>query len=463
MTNITQYPALNSFKTTLNLAYAWGTGTISLTNTPGFTFPSGKTVLLWINMWKTNEQVVRLNSRTNVVSISVKKNANNDLYTAQNHLKGDECVITDFFEDWDNIATAVESKSNIASPVFTGSVGLPKYADATARDTAIPSPTGNELILTWNLLQTYNTATTQRETKDAGTPPPQATTTAQGIIELATEAEATTGTDTERAMTPATTKAVIDNIDQSALYETWLIAGESITANDHIRKWVSWWSESTSKRYKASASTLAWLPTDYSRIATSSAVLDGTFSAVFKWLYPYPWLTANTIYYASNTAWLISATPGTIRFCIWETDSQWQLKLNTESKVKVVSASDTVRYLDATTVWANNTSVNVLSITCPFVWSARIKAQVRRTDTINTQFVCTFYILRNWSTAYSTTTTSNSFIDVSYDVSFVFWDVVVVWFSINNGAFQPTAECRNVSVWYTVTGETTDKTFIKLS
>ncbi len=283
-------------------------------------------------------------------------------------------------------------------------------------------------------------------------------------ISKASESTAIAWVDDVEYMTPATTKAVIDTIDKWALYETGLIAGESITAwVDFIRKWVSWWSESTSKRYKASASTLAWLPTDYPRIATSSAVLDGTFSAVYQWLYPYSGLTANTVYYASDTAWLISATPGTVRFCVWETDSAWKLKLNTQSKIKIISASDTVRYSDLTTIWANNTSINVLSITCPFVWSARIKAQVRRTDTINTQFGCTFYVLKNWTTVYSTTTTSNTFIAVSYDVSFALWDVVVVWFSINNWGFQPTAELRNLSVWYTVTWETTDKTFIKLS
>jgi hypothetical protein len=39
--------------------------------------------------------------------------------------------------------------------------------------------------------------------------PAQATTSAQGIVELATNAEAVTGTDTERAVTPAGVKAAI--------------------------------------------------------------------------------------------------------------------------------------------------------------------------------------------------------------------------------------------------------------
>ncbi len=238
----------------------------------------------------------------------------------------------------------------------TTNLSIPRFADTTARNTAIPSPTGKELVITNNILQTYNTATTQREDKDTGTPPPQASTTAQGIIEIATEAEATTGTDTERAMTPATTKAVVDAsigaIDKWALYETGLIAGESITENDLIRKWVSWWSESTSKRYKASASTIAWLPTDYPRIATSSAVLDWTFSAVFAWLKDwFTGLTANTVYYASNTAWLISATPWTIAYVVGSANSNSEFIV---WKNREIVLSNNVLY--TTTITTNTTN-----------------------------------------------------------------------------------------------------------
>ena len=84
----------------------------------------------------------------------------------------------------------------------------------------------------------------------------------------------------------------------------------------------------TSKRYKASALSPKTLPTDYHRIATSSAVLDGTFSAVFSGLYPYTWLTADTTYYASNTAWLISATAGTNSSIVWKTNINSKLFLS---------------------------------------------------------------------------------------------------------------------------------------
>ncbi|MGA4923443.1 hypothetical protein, partial [Bacillus subtilis] len=65
-------------------------------------------------------------------------------------------IISDNFANWEAIATAVNSKSDTASPTFTGSVGLPNYADATARNTAIPSPTGKELVIVGGDLQHYN-------------------------------------------------------------------------------------------------------------------------------------------------------------------------------------------------------------------------------------------------------------------------------------------------------------------
>jgi hypothetical protein len=54
--------------------------------------------------------------------------------------------------------------------------------------------------------------------------PAQATTTAQGVVELATNAEAVTGTDTERAVTPAGVKAAIA-AGGSAVDELYIDAG----------------------------------------------------------------------------------------------------------------------------------------------------------------------------------------------------------------------------------------------
>ena len=81
----------------------------------------------------------------------------------------------------------MNSKADIASPTFTGSVGLPEYVDATARDTAIPTPTGKELVIVNGDIQHYNSTTLQRETADVGTPTPNASTTVAGKVEKATQ------------------------------------------------------------------------------------------------------------------------------------------------------------------------------------------------------------------------------------------------------------------------------------
>lgn len=59
-----------------------------------------------------------------------------------------------------------------------------------------------------------------------------ATEAQKGVIELATSVEARTGTDTERAMTPATTKAVVDHIAHPGQLIASLTSGVPVTQSD---------------------------------------------------------------------------------------------------------------------------------------------------------------------------------------------------------------------------------------
>lgn len=78
---------------------------------------------------------------------------------------------------------------------------LMQAADAAAARTAIGAGTGNSNLVI---------GTTSTTAKAGDYTPPTASTTVQGVVELATTAETQTGADTARAVTPAGLKAVAD-------------------------------------------------------------------------------------------------------------------------------------------------------------------------------------------------------------------------------------------------------------
>lgn len=87
------------------------------------------------------------------------------------------------------LQTALDAKAPLASPGLTGTPTAPTAAQGT---------------------NTTQIATTAFVTAEIATDVPTATDTVAGRVELATTAEATTGTDTTRAVTPAGLKAVAD-------------------------------------------------------------------------------------------------------------------------------------------------------------------------------------------------------------------------------------------------------------
>lgn len=201
MSDLTTYPLQDWFETTLAQSWNGWTGTVYLNTAPSFTFPSGVKTYIVVNPWKTNMQVGRIdsinvwNKTVNVDSVTIEKGAGVN-YSAQIHAVGSKVIISDNYQFWKDIATAINSKADIASPVFTGSVTVPEYADNTARDTAIPSPTNWMIVQTGGIYQWYNAGTAQWEDFDIGTPPPDASTTVKGLVQEATTAQVWASTAT---------------------------------------------------------------------------------------------------------------------------------------------------------------------------------------------------------------------------------------------------------------------------
>ena len=201
MTNLTTYPLQDGFETSLAQSWNGATGTVFLNTAPSFTFPSGVKTYIVVNPWKTNMQVGRIdsmnvgNKTVNVDSITIEKWAGVN-YTAQIHAVGSKVIISDNYQFWKDIATAINSKAGTDSPVFTGSVTVPEYADDTARDAAIPSPTDGMIVQTGWVYQGYNSGTAQWEDFDIGTPAPNASTTVKWLVQIATDAEVGASTTT---------------------------------------------------------------------------------------------------------------------------------------------------------------------------------------------------------------------------------------------------------------------------
>jgi len=154
MTNLLSYPLQDNFETTLAQEWNGTVGTVYLNSTPDFTFPSWVTTYIVANPKQSNMQVAKIDSydpvanTCHVSSITVYSAAG-VLYTAQVHPSGSIIRISDNYQFWEDIATAIATKADTNSPAFTGSFKVPVYQNAAARNVAIPSPlNGMECYLT---------------------------------------------------------------------------------------------------------------------------------------------------------------------------------------------------------------------------------------------------------------------------------------------------------------------------
>ena len=235
MANLTKIPAIDDFETQLSSSYTWWLGTVSVNSVPSWTIESWETSYLVINPWKSNMQVVEVdwwNSGTssfNVSNITIEK-GNGVNYSAQTHAANSIVRFSNNYAFWKDIRTAVNSKAStdtsntftgtqtVANLVATGYIKDAVYADATARDAAIPTPSNGMVIYNtavW-LFQKYQAGAWVDDTSGASTP--NASTTVAGKVEKSTRSEVTAGTSTggtgaELFVWPAELKTVTDVIN----------------------------------------------------------------------------------------------------------------------------------------------------------------------------------------------------------------------------------------------------------
>lgn len=115
MSNLTKLPLEDWFETTLSQSWDWQLGAINVNATPNFTFPAGVTTYIVVSPWKTNMQVAEINAyngwlKTITASnITLEKGAWVNS-TAQIHTVGSKVIISDNYQFWADIQTAINSK-----------------------------------------------------------------------------------------------------------------------------------------------------------------------------------------------------------------------------------------------------------------------------------------------------------------------------------------------------------------
>lgn len=198
MSQLTNIPKQSYFSATLQSPIdSTQTSGIFLSDVPEYT-PTGETI--YINLLDPgNKETISCtgwNSTTNELS-GVTRGV--DTYTGEgasgvSHASGIEVVMSNDWNLFNEIATAVNSKADLDSPSFTTDIQVPVYADDAARDAGIPAPANGMMIYNTGqgVFEVYQGgAWTQLSTAASGA----ATEGTAGTVQLATAAALFAGTD----------------------------------------------------------------------------------------------------------------------------------------------------------------------------------------------------------------------------------------------------------------------------
>lgn len=205
MSNPIYMPIEDNFETTLRQQLDEDVAdlTIYLNAVPEATLPVGYYFVGTLNP-KTNleENVIieSINTTLNTVTVKAASRAmaqgNSLAGTLRQHPVGSKFIISNPYLLYRDMIDAIVSKASASNQQFSGYIVVPVYADAAARDVAIPTPTnGTEVYLTSEGYFTdYTAGSWVARTPSAS--PPNATSTVAGKVELATDAEVTSGATT---------------------------------------------------------------------------------------------------------------------------------------------------------------------------------------------------------------------------------------------------------------------------
>lgn len=224
MANIENIPLQDNYDTTLtNRLEKLATAvTIEVKDTPSYTPTNTKTKAI-INPGKSNAELVIItdyDATNRTITIETDGRAQplykGDTGTIQEHVSGSQLIISDNYAFWNEIAESNNSKAD--------QLGLPNdvYADAIARDAALPTPSNGMQCYLEDTGMAYDYLAGSWVERSSGGTFPNASETVAGKVEIATEAQVLAGDDTgetgaKLVFTPAST-AITDTAQTEAGY-----------------------------------------------------------------------------------------------------------------------------------------------------------------------------------------------------------------------------------------------------
>ena len=203
MSNITNLPLIDWFETTLSQEWDGSTGTINVNETPWFTFPAWVKTSIVVNADNSKIQLAEISAydawaKTMTVSnITLEKWAGVN-YSAQTHSIGSKVRISNNYEFWKAVTTAISSKLDSdadrtwsAGVDYAGMAGKP--LTETQRDALTPV---NGMIILNSTSGVLNQYISGAWTSFATGTTANASETVAGKVEMATDAQITAGTAT---------------------------------------------------------------------------------------------------------------------------------------------------------------------------------------------------------------------------------------------------------------------------
>jgi len=263
-------------------------------------------------------------------------------------IKGKVNFQWDNTHSWDEVHNWDES--------FTKSIKFPVYADATARDAGIPTPTNWMIIYNtavW-LYQKYSAWTWVNDTSGASVP--NASEIVAGKVELATDDEAAAGTDIWSTwawlvVKPSQVKEWLDTVN--SLKDQEYYTGEDLDAGDYV--FVEGETNYTKDLY---SNIPTWL--SFSSVTTSSRAwikITPNKDIIITWIKTYDNTHAKCYLY--TLAWVLLTS--------------WDMKVNSQfwsfdEEIKLTTW--TSYYLEVDRNWASYTQYRDASPSFPYVWEA---------------------------------------------------------------------------------------------
>ena len=401
MTDITTYPMIDDFDTTLAQAWDGAVGTVYLNDAVGITLPASTTTYIVVNPWKSTMQVAKINAVNNtlktatVSSITVDKGAW-VAYTQQSHPVGSIVRISTNYAFWKDIIDSVNTKVNTNDD----DIAQGKFADATARDAYFTSPVnGNSAYLTAEWKWTDYVAGSWADR--ASWTNPNASDTVAGKVEISTQAE-------------------FD--DWTATGWTW---ASVVATNDQIRKQIN---TATAKSTPVNADSIG--------IADSAAsgVIKKTTITQFK--------AANDMQATTTTSWFVELATDAEALA-WTDETRY---INSKQNWFTIVAWNNVFANSSSEETTFSTSyVKLKEITVSIAWTYTVSFELKENTSTDLAY---WRIYVNGSAVWTEySNSSTSYITYSDNITISSWDNIQLYVKHQSGSWNSYVKNFIVAWW----------------